>query len=152
MLTAVSRRWIFMVEGTFANETKVYAMGVLILNALTDPSVEATHCTNMLVHIPPSVHDRHPKLATLFTDMLCTDAGKKPSLENILLHDFFSGVALKEKATEDVASALAERDETRELARKKRRKMWSRASSGAPLAWSASASAGVLIMRLQGWT
>ena len=70
----------------------------------------------MLDHIPPSVHDRHPKLATLFTDMLCTDADKKPSLENILLHDFFSGVALKEKATEDVASALAERDETRELA------------------------------------
>ena len=58
MLTAVTRRRIFMVESTFANETEVYAMGVLIMTALTDPSVEATHCTNMLVHIPPSVHDR----------------------------------------------------------------------------------------------
>ena len=44
MLTAVTRCRMFMVEGTFADETDVYAMGALIMQALTDPSVEATHC------------------------------------------------------------------------------------------------------------
>ena len=44
MLTTATRCGIFMTEGTFADETDVYAMGVLIMQALTDPSVEATHC------------------------------------------------------------------------------------------------------------
>ena len=43
-LTAVTRCRMFMVEGMFADETDVYAMGVLIMQALADPSVEATHC------------------------------------------------------------------------------------------------------------
>ena len=40
MLTTATRCGIFMTEGTLTDETNVYAMGVLVMQAITDPSVE----------------------------------------------------------------------------------------------------------------
>ena len=43
-LTAVTRCRMIMDEDMLADETDAYTMGFLIMQALTDPAVKATHC------------------------------------------------------------------------------------------------------------
>ena len=80
----------------------MYALGVLILKAMTNPTAQVERTQGSRWSQPPNLVNDHPLLSSLLENLLSCDTQARRSAESVLLDPFFSGLGQLQKIFEGV--------------------------------------------------